>query len=81
MSNVEVMYFVYFIKKTEQSDSTLRHSAVRFDVVSQERFRRVQRSGLKNSQTAHIYREVFFILLYKAVSINSVYLYPEFYQL
>ncbi len=29
MSNVEVMYSVHFIKRTEQSETTLRHSAVR----------------------------------------------------
>jgi len=31
MSNFEVMYSVYF-KKTEQSDSILRHSAVRYSI-------------------------------------------------
>ena len=31
MSNVEVMYSVYF-KRTERSDSTLRHSAVRYSI-------------------------------------------------
>ena len=31
MSNVEVMYSVYFIKKTEQSESTLRYST--FDIL------------------------------------------------
>ena len=39
MSNIEVMYSacrellcrtIYFIKKTEQSETTLRHSAVRY---------------------------------------------------
>jgi hypothetical protein len=32
MSNVEGMYSVYFIKKTEQSETTLRHSAVRYSL-------------------------------------------------
>jgi hypothetical protein len=32
MSNVEGMYSVYFIKKTEQSETTLRHSAVRYSI-------------------------------------------------
>jgi len=34
-SNIErrIMYSIYFIKKTEQSDSTLRHSAVRYSAV------------------------------------------------
>jgi hypothetical protein len=31
MSNVEVMYSVYFIKMIERSDSTLRHSI--FDIL------------------------------------------------
>ena len=30
MSNVEGMYSVYFMKKTEQSETILRHSAVRY---------------------------------------------------
>ncbi|CAB1073460.1 hypothetical protein D1AOALGA4SA_1860 [Olavius algarvensis Delta 1 endosymbiont] len=30
MSNVEGMYSIYLIKKTERSDSTLRDSAVRY---------------------------------------------------
>ncbi len=30
MSNVEGMYSVYFVKKTEQSESILRNSAVRY---------------------------------------------------
>ncbi|CAB1085616.1 hypothetical protein D1AOALGA4SA_13101 [Olavius algarvensis Delta 1 endosymbiont] len=32
--NIEhrIMYSVYLIKKTEQSDSTLRHSAVRYSI-------------------------------------------------
>jgi len=31
MSNIEVRYLVYF-KKTEQSETTLRHSAVRYSI-------------------------------------------------
>jgi len=32
-SNVEGRYSVYFIKKTERSETTLRHSAVRYSAV------------------------------------------------
>ncbi|CAB1070767.1 hypothetical protein D1AOALGA4SA_1040 [Olavius algarvensis Delta 1 endosymbiont] len=42
MSNVEGMYSVYFIKKTEQSDSTIRQSS--FYVVSHERGLRLKDS-------------------------------------
>ena len=33
MSNVEGMYSVYFIKKIELSETTLRHSAVHYSAV------------------------------------------------
>jgi hypothetical protein len=32
MSNIEVMYSVYFIKRTERSETILRHSAVRYSI-------------------------------------------------
>ena len=32
MSNVEVRYSVYFMKMRERSDTTLRHSAVRYSI-------------------------------------------------
>jgi len=38
-TNVEGMYSVYFKKKTEQSDSTLRHSAVRYSIFCGSLFR------------------------------------------
>ena len=33
MSNIEVRYSVYYIKKTKRSETTLRNSAVRYSAV------------------------------------------------
>ncbi|CAB1076141.1 hypothetical protein D1AOALGA4SA_3939 [Olavius algarvensis Delta 1 endosymbiont] len=51
------MYSIYFIKKTEQSDSTLRHSAVRYSIFCGSllmQFHTSAASGQKNGQSDQI---------------------------